>query len=73
MAQKGWHATFSPNHWANESTMVDYFDIILVPYIQRKRRELKLQSNYPALVVFDQFKGQMTESVLKKLNENYIH
>ena len=53
--------------------MVDYVDIILVPYIQRKRSELKLQPNYPALVVFDQFKGQMTESVLKKLDENYIH
>ena len=61
---QGWHATFSPNHWANENTMVDYVDRILVPYIQKKRSELKLQPN---------FKEQMTESVLKKLDESYIH
>lgn len=68
-----WHTTFSSNHWANESTMVDYVDKILVPYINEKRSELKLEPEYPALVLFDQFKGQMTEGVLKKLDENHIH
>ena len=39
---QGWHATFSPNHWANESTMVDYIDMILVSYIERKRNEQRM-------------------------------
>ncbi len=38
-----WHITFSCNHWANERTMLDYVDKILVPYISKKRKELKLE------------------------------
>ena len=33
-----WQSTFSHNHWANEHTMLEYVDIILVPYISKKRR-----------------------------------
>ena len=29
-----WHATFSHNHWANEETMIDYLQKILIPYVQ---------------------------------------
>ena len=28
---KGWHITFTPNHWANEHTMVAYIYSILLP------------------------------------------
>lgn len=59
---RDWHATFSHNHWANEETMIDYLQKIMIPYV-----------NYPGLVLFDHFSGQITESVLKLFDENHIH
>lgn len=67
-----WHVTFTENHWANESTMIDYFHKIILPYIKQKRLDLKLSDNYPALVLFDVFKGQCTDSFLNYLRSNHI-
>ena len=68
-----WHITCSENHWSNESTMKAYIEKILLPYVSRKRKELKLSPDYPALVIFDKFTGQGTESLLELLEENHIH
>ena len=70
---KEWHVTYGINHWANESTMVDYIEKILCPYIARKRYELKLDDTHPALVIFDSFKAQTTDRVLKLLEDNHIY
>ena len=59
-----WHITFSENHWSNEDTMLDYIMKIILPYIQQKRKSLKLAAEYPALVLFDNFSGQCTEKIL---------
>ena len=67
-----WQATFSHNHWSNESTMHDYINKILLPYVKKKREELKLPSDQRALVLFDKFKGQCTNSILELLEENNI-
>ena len=37
--------------------MMMYFHTILLPYVQKTRSNLKLGRDYPALVIFDQFKG----------------
>lgn len=68
----GWHITHSKNHWSNESTMTDYFNYIILPYVVETRRKLGLDPQHPALVLFDYFKGQCTESVFKLLDENNI-
>ncbi len=47
-----WHVTYSHNHWSNEGTMRDYINMILIPYIKKKRTELKLPSDQRALVLF---------------------
>ena len=57
---------------SNEATMVHYLEKILVPYIERKREELKLDSNYPALVIFDRFWGQCTDDFLAKLEAHHV-
>lgn len=36
--------------------MQDYIDEIILPYINMKRKEMKLASNHPALLLFDNFK-----------------
>ena len=68
---KDWHVTCAANHWSNEETMMQYIDKILLPYIKRKREELQLKYNYPALVIFDNFIGQNTEQVLKYLQKQF--
>ena len=45
---------------------------ILLPYVSQKRAELGLSSDHRSLVVFDRFKGQCTEVVLKTLEDNNI-
>ena len=64
-----WHITCTENHWANEKTTLDYVYInkILLPYIERKRHELHLSTDHPALVIYDKFKVQCTDSVIKVL------
>lgn len=67
----GWDIWHSPNHWSNEETMVRYVEKVIVPFLTRKRTELKLEKLHPALAIFDCFRGQSTPSfyaLLKKHN-----
>ena len=67
-----WHVTFTENHWSNQVTTLQYVHNILLPYVTQKRAELGLSSDHCSLVIFDQFKGQCTEVVLKALEDNNI-
>ena len=42
-------------------------DTIIVPYIVKQRSELNLPTTQKALVIWDVFKGQVTQTVLDKL------
>ena len=52
--------------------MIAYLEKIIIPYVTESRKQLKLSSQHPALVIFDVFKGQCTESVIQLLEENNI-
>ncbi len=67
-----WHITCTSNHWSNVSTMVDYTEKILIPYVAQTRTNLQLCPDYPALVIFDVFKGQCTENIYELLDKNNI-
>ena len=68
-----WHVTCTPNHWSNEEKMKEYMEKIIIPYVDRKRKELKVPSDQPALAIFDVFKGQQTEAIAELLEENNIY
>ena len=68
-----WDITYSANHWSSETTMKEYIDNILLPYIKEKRRNLNLADDYPALVLFDNFKAQCTSNLLTLLDQNNIN
>ena len=51
--------TYSANYWSNETTMKEYINNILLPYIKERRRSLNLADYYLALVLFDNFQGSM--------------
>ena len=66
-----WHITHSPKHWSNEETMIQYINHIVLPYISKVRESF--DDITPALVIMDNFKGQITEDVLTLLNNNNVH
>ena len=68
-----WDITFTHNHRCNERTVKDYIEKILVPYITRKREELKLKADHRALVMYDVFRGQCTQAILELLDTNNIY
>uniref|UniRef100_A0A1X7V0T9 DDE-1 domain-containing protein n=1 Tax=Amphimedon queenslandica TaxID=400682 RepID=A0A1X7V0T9_AMPQE len=70
--RKDWHVNFSSNHWANEAATEDYINAILLPYVAKKKAELLLPIDQPALVIFDRFKAQCTEKILSLLDKNHI-
>ena len=53
--------------------MVDYLEKIFLPYVKSKREELGLSATYPALAIFDEFNGQMTDAVFSLLEKNHIY
>ena len=67
-----WHVTCTPNHWSNEDKM-EYIEKIIIPYKDSKRKELKVSSDQPALAIYDVFKGQQTEDIVKLLEQNNIY
>lgn len=65
----GWSITHSPKHWSNEQTMLKYIDDIIIPYV----KQVRCGREVAAVVIMDNFKGQITEAVLSLLDENDIH
>ena len=51
--------------------MKDYLQKILTPYVDEKRKQLKLSPDYPAMVLFDKFTG--TQELFHLLEANHIH
>ena len=68
-----WDITYTENHWANENTSQQYFVNIILPYLEQKRKDLKLLPDYRALILLDNFKGQCTEKLLRFLDFNNIN
>ena len=68
----GWDVWHSENHWSNELTMKRYIDKIIVPFVTKKRQELKLDPMSPAAAIFDYFRGQTTNDILSHLRSHGI-
>ena len=67
-----WHITHTKNHWSTEATgctMVQYIHRIILPYVNANRES----SDDAAVVIMDNFKGQVTLAVSALLEENNIH
>ena len=39
----GWHVSHSDNHWSNEITMKQYFEKIILPYVNENREDISYQ------------------------------
>ena len=45
---------------------------IIIPYVQKQRNTLKLDAEYPAMLLMDVFNGQITDPVKEILKRNNI-
>ena len=61
--------TYTPNHWSNEEKNYK----VILPYLKGKCGELKLGNDQPALVIHDEFKGQLTDAGHSLLDSNHIY
>ena len=52
--------------------MIAYLDKIILPYVVESPKQLKLSSQHPALVIYNVYKGQCTESVIQLLEKYNI-
>ena len=67
-----WHVTCTSNHWCNEVKMKENLELIIFPYVRKKRKELNFQDDHPALAICDVFKGQSTNAIYEMLEKNHI-
>ena len=73
--EKCYPAVSFPDNWhiTCTQTMLDYISKIIIPYFRRKRADLGLSATHPALAIFDEFTGQVTEEALVMLDNNNIY
>ena len=67
-----WHITHSPKHWSTEETMIQYIEEIFIPYVDRQREDLG-DTSKAAVIIMDNFKGQITSQVNDLLEDNNIN
>ena len=53
--------------------MYQYIDKVILPYICYQQKDLKLPIDWPAVLIFDNFKGQCTSELLTLLDDNSIN
>ena len=68
---RGWHITHAPKHWSTKETMVQYIYNIIFPYVELVWEKIQ-DNNALALVIMDNFKGQVTDGIYNLLEENNI-
>ena len=51
-----WNITQSDSLWSTESTMLEFIDKVIVPYVTQRREKLQLTSDQQDLALFDIFK-----------------
>ena len=59
-------------HYSNEEGSLKMIEHIIIPYVKNQRKILKLDAEYPAMLIMDVFKGQMTDPVKEILKKNNI-
>ena len=59
----GFLISANPKHYSNEEDLLKMMKHIIIPYVEKQRNTLKLDAEYPAMLLMDVFKSQMTNAV----------
>ena len=62
--------SFTEKHYSNEKEVLKHLEEVINPYIIAERERLGVGREQAALVIMDVFRGQMTDPVFQKLDEN---
>ena len=68
-----WDITCTPNHWCNTDTTIRYIKNIIIPYVRKTNQKAGRPNDAPALVIFDEFKGQNTDLVYDLLRDHNLY
>lgn len=63
----GFLVTQNLKHWSNEEETINLINNIINSYVVKKCQKLKLPVTQKALVIWDVFKGQVTDTVIELL------
>lgn len=66
-----WDITHSKKHWSTENTTLQYIRNIIFPYVESQRDNF--EGNPAAIVIMDNFKGQITAAVTELLESKDIY
>ena len=69
---RGFLLSANPKHYSNEEETPKLLKEVIILYIQNERKTFRLDADYPALLIMDMFKVQMTPAVLNMLKTNNI-
>ena len=69
---KSFSLSANPKHFSNTNESLKLLDEIIIPYVETERKRLNLEETQHALLIMDVFTGQMTDPIMKKLQENNI-
>ena len=64
--------SYNPKHWSNESETLKLIDEVLVPHIEKVKKEKSLPDSQKSLLLWDAFKAQSTQKVKDALSANKI-
>ena len=65
-----WNVTYTANHWSSESKAIKHLQMVLFPYLDQRKVELKLPEDQKTMLIFEVFKGHITHKVTKFIEEN---
>ena len=68
---KGFSLNVNQKHYRNEKESLKLINEIVLPYVTEERQRL-IKPNQKALVIFDVFKGQITDKVLSRYKDSNI-
>lgn len=63
----GFAVSQNEKHYSNEVETLSLIDKVIKPFVERKKKELKLPLTQKVLLIWDVFQGPKAEKVLSKL------
>ena len=69
---EGFFLSVNEKHFSNRVEAAKFLHEKIVPYVKKERELKSLSSNQKGLVIFNAFKGQRVDKVLKIIAKNYI-
>ena len=67
---KNFPVTHSANHWSNEQVHMEYLKKTIFPHLENVRDTMNLGDDREALLIYEVFRGQTTNTVTTELEKN---